>query len=276
MTRARTVRSSVEVPADPATAFAVFTEEIDCWWVQGPINFPDSTRALYKSFEPGVGGRVLEVYDGESGDGLELGRITVWEPGERLAWTGSLDDVTIEVRFEASSQGTTVLVEATIPAGGVDGGGSSWVRMTPVWLGDWVDRRGRVAHEPLVLDRLAVAVHYEKPAAAARYLRDVFALEPCGNVPDEEPSGPTWIEFRVGSASVMVFGLEDGVDPGPSTTHTPWIFVDDLDQHHARVVEQGGRIVQEIWEHGARAYGVEDGEGNRWTFAQATPLMRRA
>ena len=275
MTETRSVQSTVEVPTDPATAFTVFTEEVDCWWVQGPINFHDSTRALGKRIEPGVGGRVLEVYDAGTGDGLELGRITVWEPGARLAWASSVDDVAIEVRFEPTSGGTTVRVEATIPEEGVDRGSTSWVRMTPVWLADWMARRDHVPHRPLVPDRLAVAVHYAKPAAAARFLRDVFGLEPCGNVPDEEPDGPAWIEFRVGNASVMAFGLEDGVEPGPSSTHTPWVFVDDLDAHHGRVVDAGARIVQDIWHHGARAYAAADAEGNRWTFVQATPLMRQ-
>jgi hypothetical protein len=32
---------------------------------------------------------VLEVYDDTAGDALELGRITVWEPGKRLAWDSS-------------------------------------------------------------------------------------------------------------------------------------------------------------------------------------------
>src|SRR5918998_1093635 len=57
------------------------TDEIDAWWVRGPINFFDASRATAMRIEAGVGGRVLEVYDDASGDSLELGRITVWEPG---------------------------------------------------------------------------------------------------------------------------------------------------------------------------------------------------
>ena len=41
MTAPRSVASSIEVAVDPATAFQVFTEELDCWWIQGPINFFD-------------------------------------------------------------------------------------------------------------------------------------------------------------------------------------------------------------------------------------------
>ena len=57
-------------------------------------------------------------------------------------------------------------------------------------------------------------------------------------------------------------------------THTPWVFVDDLDAHFAHARASGARIVHEIWEHGARAYEVADLEGHHWTFAQAAPLMR--
>src|ERR671929_55971 len=79
-----TVTVAVEVSVDPITAFTIFTEEINRWWKPGPINWYDSYRAIGTRMEPGVGGRWLEVYDDEANDVLEIGRITVWEPGERL------------------------------------------------------------------------------------------------------------------------------------------------------------------------------------------------
>ena len=275
MTDSRSVTSSVEVAADPDTAFTVFTEELDCWWVQGPINFYDSSRAYTKRMEPGVGGRIVEVYDTSNGDGLELARITVWEPGTRLAWQSSLDDVAIDVRFNESERGTVVSVQATIPEDGTDRGGTSWVRMTPVWFGDWITKRDHVPHEPLRLARLAIGIHYTKPATAARWLRDVFGLEPAGNIPEVDTDvDHTWIEFHVGHSALMVFGRAgDAVENAPAT-HTPWVFVDDLDAHYAHARASGAHIVHEIWQHGARAYEVADLEGNSWTFAQAAPLMR--
>ncbi len=275
MTDTRSVTSSVEVAVDPATAFTIFTEEIHCWWVQGPINFHDSSRTYTKRIEPGVGGRIVEVYDDENGDGLELARITVWEPGARLAWQSSLDDVEIEVCFDGRNGGTVVRVQATIPKDGADRGGTAWVRMTPVWLGDWMGKRGSVPHEPLRMARLAIAVHYAKPAAAARWLRDVFGFEPAGIIPETDAfDDHTWIEFHVGNCSLMVFNRAGDVADGAPVTHTPWVFVDDLDAHYAHARDRGAQIVQEIWQHGARAYEASDLEGNRWTFAQASPLMR--
>ncbi|MGA8040437.1 MAG: VOC family protein, partial [Acidimicrobiia bacterium] len=275
VTGSRTVSSSVEVAVDPLTAFTVFTDEIDCWWVPGPINFYDSSRAYGRRIEPGVGGRVMEVYDDASGDGLELGRISVWEPGSRIVWNSSLDDVEIDVQFRESDGGTLVLVQATIPEGGADRGGSSWVRVTPAWLGAWVAKRHRTPHEPLRPARLAIAVHYSKPVAAARWLRDVFGLEPTGDIADAETDDEhTWIEFHVGNSSLMVFRREGDPVEGAPTTHTPWVFVDDLDAHFAHAKEGGARIVQDIQQLGARTYETADLEGNVWTFAQAGPRMR--
>jgi hypothetical protein len=78
-------------------------DELDLWCVRGPINAYDSGRLAEMRCELGVGGRILEVYDPDSGEGLELARITLWEPGRRLAWKSSLDDVTIDVRFDPSA-----------------------------------------------------------------------------------------------------------------------------------------------------------------------------
>jgi uncharacterized glyoxalase superfamily protein PhnB len=275
MTSSRSVTSSVAVALDPATAFSVFTEELDCWWVQGPINFYDSSRAYGMRIEPGVGGRIVEVYDDVTGDGLELARITVWEPGRRLSWQSVRDDVEVDVQREASEDGTDVRLLATIPPGGADRGGTAWVRMTPVWLGDWVPKREHVPHEPLRLARLAIGVNYAKPATAARWLRDVFGFEPAGNIPETDTDDEhTWIEFHIGNSSLMVFPQPGAVADDAPATHTPWVFVDDLDAHFTRARASGARIVHEIWQHGARAYEVADLEGHHWTFAQAAPLMR--
>ncbi len=97
---------SVSVGVDPATAFTAFTQELDLWWVRGPINYFDSARAVGMRCEPGVGGRLLEVYDEGTGEGRELGRFTVWEPG--LAWKSSVDDVEIEVRFVPTARSAAI------------------------------------------------------------------------------------------------------------------------------------------------------------------------
>ena len=111
----RSATAEVEVAADAVRAFDAFTSEIDAWWVRGAINFFDASRAIEMRIEPGVDGRVLEVYEG---DALELGRITAWEPGARLAYRSSVDDSEVDVRFESVEGGTRVRVTQTLVPGG--------------------------------------------------------------------------------------------------------------------------------------------------------------
>lgn len=274
MTTERTATAQVEVEVDPHTAFRVFTEEMDRWWVQGPINFWDSARAISLRCEPGVGGRVLEVYDEATGEGLELGRITVWQPGELLAWNSSVDDVETTVRFIPVEAGTKVVVEAYIPEGGRDEGGSAWVRVAPSWFSTWCARRDTTSVQP-ALSRLALTVSYKKPATAANWLNTVIGLEPSLPLPTDDETDHVWIEFRVGDGLLVV--LDGGEDGGASAsqTHIPWVFVDDLDAHHANAHAAGAKIVHDIHGHGYRAYELEDPEGHHWTIAQALPSMRQ-
>ena len=116
MTPADAITASVEVFVDPITAFQIFTEEIDRWWRPGPINWYDAYRAVGIRIEPGVGGRWIEVYDDAGGDVLEIGHVTVWEPGKRLVLHyrdggHELDGTEVEVRFEAIDGGTRVVLE---------------------------------------------------------------------------------------------------------------------------------------------------------------------
>jgi uncharacterized protein YndB with AHSA1/START domain len=112
-------RAEVVVEASPSDAFELFTDEIGLWWRRDTPYWNDRERGLSVRIEPGVGGRFVEVYDLEDGSGYEVGRVTAWEPGARLAltWTqlGWPDDVStnIEVTFEAADGGTLVRVEQT-------------------------------------------------------------------------------------------------------------------------------------------------------------------
>jgi uncharacterized glyoxalase superfamily protein PhnB len=271
----------VEVAADPLSAFTAFTDELDLWWVRGPINAYDSGRLVEMRCEPGVGGRILEVYDTDSGEGLELARITVWEPARRLAWTSSLDDVAIEVRFEPTVAGTMVRLEATVSAGGEDRGGSSFVSVAPPWFGAWMESREAVPHEPRDLARFALTLQYARPAAAARWLADTFGFESPSPLPEgEDPLvdaqyGFPWIEFHVGNASLVIEPLAGPPVDHMQVTHVPWVFVDDLQAHFASTRERGATIVQKIERTGFTSYVALDVEGRRWRFAQARPTQPR-
>jgi uncharacterized glyoxalase superfamily protein PhnB len=283
----RSITSQVQVPTDPATTFVAFTEELDLWWVRGPINHWAAGKVAALRCEPGVGGRLLEVYDDLTGDALELARITAWEPGRRLAWRSSVDDVETEVVFDPvlrsgpqpAGPATIVRVTARIPDGGVDRGGTSWTRVVPKWFGVWCEKRDRVPHRLQDLARLGLGVYYARPAAATRWLAEAFGFESPDPLPEgddpfpETEHGHPWIEFRVGNSSLMIFRLVDGPSSSPSR-HLPWVYVDEIEEHFRRAESAGAVIVQKLdapW--GLPMYTAEDLEGNRWTFAQARPTM---
>ena len=109
-----TVTAIVEV--DPETAFRIFTEEVDLWWKRGPrFRFRPGQDGTLR-FEPGEGGRFVEIYDEVSGDAYEIGRILSWEPGKRLLFECKArkferHQVTVvEVQFESTDGGTRVTV----------------------------------------------------------------------------------------------------------------------------------------------------------------------
>ncbi len=111
------VRVTSVVGVDPATAFEIFTEEIDAWWKTGPRYRVQPERKSLMRFESGVGGRLLEVYEASGDEAFEHGRVLIWEPPARLVFElsgrdfGPGESTEVEVRFEAVADGTRVVLE---------------------------------------------------------------------------------------------------------------------------------------------------------------------
>jgi hypothetical protein len=254
----------IEVVTDPMTAFTAFTDEYDQWWGRGPIDGYGTWRLVERRIEGGVGGRLVEDYGDEE---RVVGTITIWEPGARLAWT-TRNDVTIDVTFEAIASGTRVRVTGTVPDG-VDGTADlSMVRMAPQWFPRYLDRRARGDSGPHY-GRFHIALRSATPAATARWLADVFQLEPKANIPDREGDPDyTWIEFRVGTSFIVLWG-----GGGTIGTDAPFVYVDDLDTHFEHAQAAGAKIVSPITEHGFRSYTAADCEGRHWVFAQSGPRL---
>jgi uncharacterized glyoxalase superfamily protein PhnB len=266
----KSASAAVEVGVDPATAFTAFTDEIDSWWVRGPINFFDSARAVAMRIEPGVGGRVLEIYDDARDEALELGRIEVWEPGVRLKYRSLVDDTEVDVRFDPVEGGTRVHVTQTLLPGG-ERAFYFWPNVLR-WLVPWVDERDGARPAPREIARLSIALHYEDPAAAARWLARVFQLGSWSGVPAEDDE-PEWIELHHGNVALLLFPLDGKRAQDAPVTHEPWAYVDDLDAHFEHAKAAGATILSDIQQQGYRAYSAEDLEGRRWTFVQARPTM---
>ncbi|MBL8547534.1 MAG: SRPBCC domain-containing protein [Hyphomonadaceae bacterium] len=106
---------SLRVSATPLEAFEVFTQEIAAWWKPNGLFQITPRGDGVLRFEPGEGGRL--VTDLPNGKSFEIGRITAWVPGERLAFTWrqgtfASDQTTyVEVRFEPLGAGARVTVE---------------------------------------------------------------------------------------------------------------------------------------------------------------------
>jgi len=137
-----TATATIEVPCDPDTAFDIFTGDIGTWWKRGTHYRNDADRGREVRFEPKVGGRLIEVYDLASGEGFEIGRVLVWEPGKRLVFTWCVanrapgESTDVEVRFEPSAAGTLVTLEhsgwdrvPTATAGQIDGYSEGWAEL---------------------------------------------------------------------------------------------------------------------------------------------------
>lgn len=145
------VRAMTTVPLPPAEAFALFTDEVDAWWRHGPRFRPAADGKTGRMvFEPGAGGRLLEVYE-TGADAFELGRTLEWIPGDRLVFQMggrefAKDEWTrVAVYFERleSGRGTRVTIEHTgFDALGSDHGvwhgqdHDAFVGMMGLWWGD--------------------------------------------------------------------------------------------------------------------------------------------
>lgn len=105
---------ALRVGVTPEHAFDAFTREIAAWWRPNALFAFTPRGPGTLAFEPWEGGRFTETTAG--GDVYEIGRISAWEPGKRLAFTWrqaafAPDQVThVDVRFEPAGEQTRVTV----------------------------------------------------------------------------------------------------------------------------------------------------------------------
>ena len=144
------VTVSVTVSTDPATAFVLFTEDIDLWWRRGPKFRIAGKQPGVLRFEPRLGGRLLEEFESPSGpEVFTTGTITEWQPPARFRfeWRGVNfapgESTQVDVVFEAVPTGTRVTVRhsgwtALPPDHPVRHGqqGPAFIRTMGLWWGD--------------------------------------------------------------------------------------------------------------------------------------------
>lgn len=154
------IKTSVDVAVAPIVAFDVFTRDIDAWYRVDTETLPDITRTGAIRFEPYLGGRLLDVHDLATGAGRELGRVTVWDHGQRLVFVDN-EGSEVAVDFEPCDAGTRV----TITHSGLD-------RLAPKRAGE-LRRAGWAALAPLYGDHVAPHV---RPVALAIVFQALLLL----------------------------------------------------------------------------------------------------
>jgi uncharacterized protein YndB with AHSA1/START domain len=146
---AQRARVSIAVDVPPTLAFEIFTSEIDRWWRRGPKFRHAGQSGGFIRIEPQVGGRLFESIDRLDGESVfEVGRIRVWQPPCRLAFSwrsanfAPEESTEVEVEFSATHSGTLVTVthhgwESLRQDHPVRHGkqGADFVRMIGMWWG---------------------------------------------------------------------------------------------------------------------------------------------
>ncbi len=109
----RPIRVSVEVACEPEHAFRTWTSRATAWW---PVAHTVShERGAEIVFEPRVGGRIFERT--ASGEEIEWGEVTEWEPPRRLGYrwhiaTDPAEATEVEINFrELDTSLTRVEIE---------------------------------------------------------------------------------------------------------------------------------------------------------------------
>jgi uncharacterized protein YndB with AHSA1/START domain len=114
---------SIRLKVPPDKAFELFTRDVDMWWRRGMKYRFHAAKTGRLAFEPGQAGRLVEIYGTD--DEFEVGRILVWQPGERLRFTWRLPNFTpeqsteVDISFTQVAEGTRLTLEhfgwATLP-----------------------------------------------------------------------------------------------------------------------------------------------------------------
>jgi len=124
-------------------------------------------------------------------------------------------------------------------------------------------------------------LRYKDAAAAIEWLCKAFGFERHLVVPGED-GAIVHAQLVFGNGMVMVGSARasdfDRLQKPPgalggAVSQSPYIVVDDVDEHYARAVAAGAEIVLELRDedYGGRDYSCRDPEGHVWNFGSYDP-----
>lgn len=123
----------------------------------------------------------------------------------------------------------------------------------------------------LIRGRISIMV-YQDPAGAHRYLTDVFGFSP-GEITIDGGGRTVHAEVMAGDGVIWLHPESRDYELASpkslrAATASMAVLVDDVDEHHALVVEKGGDIVYPPIDqpYGYREYSARDLEGALWSF----------
>jgi uncharacterized protein YndB with AHSA1/START domain len=129
------VRRMIVVRCSQATAFEVFTAQLDRWWPKGHSRSGDPGTTVL--LEQRVGGRLYERTP--DGSELEWGRVLMWDPPHRLAYSwylgsGADRPSRVDAAFIAQGDGET---RVEIEHRGPELIGELWLRNSAIYDAGW-------------------------------------------------------------------------------------------------------------------------------------------
>jgi uncharacterized protein YndB with AHSA1/START domain len=109
-----TTQLQITIHATPAKVWKAMTKDVSKWW---PSHYHSSEETKTFVMEPKVGGRIYE--DEGDGAGAEWGRIIVFQPDQKLVWTGdhfgsfgnNWGRFYLTLQLVKNHQGTTIEIE---------------------------------------------------------------------------------------------------------------------------------------------------------------------
>ena len=136
--------------------------------------------------------------------------------------------------------------------------------------------------------RVTPMIAYEDAGAAIDWLDRAFGFRESGERYTDENGVVTHAEMELDGAQIMLSTPTpeyrgprrhaEECEQAARWLDNPWVIdglfvvVDDVDAHHERAAAAGAKVIRGLEDPGVgfRIYSVEDLEGHRWMFGEAT------